>query len=131
MTKHLPTKSTLVILTLALTIWACKTVYPTEPIQESLLSDQILLGYPSYNTQTYVIIDHEKPLFKKQYVAAYLYKQGIPRWVGWHLQTSDLGDIDRQDDFRLDESLPSDAIKVRPTDYSGSGFDRGHVCPSG
>ncbi len=34
------------------------------------------------------------------------------------------------EDFRPDQSLPEGA-QIRPTDYRGSGYDRGHQCPSG
>src|SRR5262249_30181204 len=36
----------------------------------------------------------------------------------------------RQDDFRNDTTLPAGWYQVLGTDYSGSGFDRGHMCPS-
>jgi endonuclease G len=37
---------------------------------------------------------------------------------------------DRQDNFRPDDALPAAWYKVRPTDYTGSGYDRGHIAPS-
>jgi endonuclease G len=40
------------------------------------------------------------------------------------------GSAPRQDDFRADGSLPSGWYQVKPPDYSGYGFDRGHNCPS-
>jgi len=35
-----------------------------------------------------------------------------------------------QDNFRPDDALPAEAYKVRPNDYTGSGYDRGHIAPS-
>jgi endonuclease G len=50
--------------------------------------------------------------------------------VGWHLESSDLGSTPRQDDFRPDQ-LPSQWwYAVSHSSYTGSGFDRGHNCPS-
>jgi len=69
-------------------------------------------------------------LTKPQYVLSYNRDQGKPNWVSWHLDQDDLGGAARQDDFRADESLPSDWYQVKTSDYSGSGFDRGHNCPS-
>lgn len=56
--------------------------------------------------------------------------RGIPNWVSWHLDKGWLGTAPRQDDFRSDMSLPSGLYKVQATDYTGSGFDRGHNTPS-
>jgi endonuclease G len=55
---------------------------------------------------------------------------GTPNWVAWHLQSEDMGSAPRQDDFRSDNTLPSAWYRVVSTSYSGSGFDRGHNCPS-
>lgn len=57
--------------------------------------------------------------------------RGIPNWVAWHLDTSWLGSANRQNDFRPDPSLPDGWYQVMDSDYSGSGFDRGHHAPSG
>jgi endonuclease G len=57
--------------------------------------------------------------------------KGIPNWVSWHLNSTWIGTTPRQDDYRADTSLPAGWYQVQSTDYSGSGFDRGHMCPSG
>ncbi|SNR53928.1 endonuclease G [Hymenobacter mucosus] len=41
-----------------------------------------------------------------------------------------LGSTPRQDNFAADATLPSGWYRVGSTSYSGSGFDRGHNCPS-
>lgn len=70
-------------------------------------------------------------MVKPQYALAYHRDRGTPIWTSWHLDTSWLGSTPRQDDFRADTSLPSGWYQVQGTDYSGSGYDRGHMCPSG
>ena len=40
------------------------------------------------------------------------------------------GTAPRQDDFRADPGLPRQFYPVTPASYAGSGFDRGHHCPS-
>lgn len=55
---------------------------------------------------------------------------GLPNWASWDLTASDLGSSGRSPDFGTDTSLPGSFYKVTTTDYSGSGFDRGHMCPS-
>ncbi|UOQ82059.1 DNA/RNA non-specific endonuclease [Hymenobacter sp. 5414T-23] len=40
------------------------------------------------------------------------------------------GAAPRQDDFRADDALPEGWYQVQGSSYQGSGFDRGHNCPS-
>lgn len=67
---------------------------------------------------------------KTQYTMSYNNSKKTCNWVSWHLSTAWLGSAARQDDFRNDTSLPTGWVQVGGTDYSGSGFDRGHMCPS-
>ena len=67
---------------------------------------------------------------KTQYSLSYHRDRGTPNWVSWHLDPTWLGSAPRQDDFRADASLPTGWYRVPGTAYSGSGFDRGHNCPS-
>ena len=70
-------------------------------------------------------------LEKPQYALSYNCQTGIPNWVSWQLNRSWLGSVDRSDDFRPDSDLPDGCYAVRPNDYRGSGYDRGHLTPSG
>jgi endonuclease G len=67
---------------------------------------------------------------KTQYALAYHRDRGTPVWTSWHLDTGWLGSIGRQNDFRADTTLPAGWYQVQGTDYSGSGYDRGHMTPS-
>jgi len=69
-------------------------------------------------------------LVKPQYTLSYNRDQGKPNWVSWHLSSAWLGSAPRQNNFAAEASLPAGWYRVQPTDYSGSGFDRGHNCPS-
>ncbi|MGD1699306.1 DNA/RNA non-specific endonuclease [Dapis sp. BLCC M229] len=89
----------------------------------------ITLGNPSNATTT--IENSENYLMEKaQYVLSYNRKKGIANWVSWQLNKSWLGNVERQDDFRPDDSLPEEWYQVRPNDYRNSGYDRGHLIPS-
>ena len=68
---------------------------------------------------------------KSQYVLSYHRDRGEPNWTAWHLNSSWIGSTPRQDDFRADATLPTAWYHVQGTSYSGSGYDRGHMCPSG
>jgi endonuclease G len=92
-------------------------------------SEHLTMGNPS-NAVTNVLQPNNYLMEKPQYSMSYSRDNGGPNWVSWHLDTSWLGSAPRQDDFRADTSLPTGWYRVQATDYSGSGFDRGHMCPS-
>ena len=92
-------------------------------------SEHLTMGNPS-NAVTNVLQPNNYLMEKPQYSMSYSRDNGGPNWVSWHLDTSWLGSAPRQDDFRADTTLPTGWYRVQATDYSGSGFDRGHMCPS-
>ncbi len=53
-----------------------------------------------------------------------------PNWASWDLTASDVGNSGRSANFFPDTNLPAFFFEVQPTNYVGSGFDRGHTCPS-
>jgi|ERR1039458_4053229 uncharacterized repeat protein (TIGR01451 family) len=55
---------------------------------------------------------------------------GEPNWASWDLTASDLGSSGRNSSFYTDTNLPANFYHVSTGDYSGSGYDRGHMCPS-
>jgi endonuclease G len=92
-------------------------------------SEHLVMGNPS-NAVTDVNQPGNYLLDKPQYAVSYNRDLGRPNWVSWHLASIWLGSTPRQDDFRADSTLPAGWYQVQATDYSGSGFDRGHHCPS-
>jgi endonuclease G len=65
------------------------------------------------------------------YVESYSAPRGTPNWVSWHLDASNTTNATaRLDNFAGFNGLPSSAYVVQSNSYSGSGFDRGHNCPS-
>lgn len=93
-------------------------------------NSNLLLGNPS-NAQYSVLFPSNYLMDKTQYTISYNSANGTPNWVSWYVGSTSLGSTPRQDDFRADTSLPSGWYQVGSTSYSGSGFDRGHNCPSG
>lgn len=69
-------------------------------------------------------------IIKPQYTLSYNRSKGHANWVAWELSRNWLGSSDRQNDFRPDDNLPQSWVKIVPNDYSNTGFDRGHLCPS-
>jgi endonuclease G len=64
------------------------------------------------------------------FAASYNERKGTPNWVSWRLTKDDLGEAARQNDFRPDPSLPQGFPEINSSDYSSSGYERGHLCPS-
>ncbi|HKP72894.1 MAG TPA: DNA/RNA non-specific endonuclease [Pyrinomonadaceae bacterium] len=93
-------------------------------------SEHLTMGNPSNATE-----DVNQPtnylMIKNGYALAYHRDRGTPIWTSWHLDSSWLGSTGRQNDFRADTTLPAGWYQVQGSDYSGSGYDRGHMTPSG
>lgn len=66
---------------------------------------------------------------RAQYWMDYHDVRGVPNWVSWNLTSADVG-LSGRSSFIEDDTLPSGFYRVKTTDYSGSGYDRGHLCPS-
>ena len=111
----------LILVTLSLT--ACKKDTPAGPSRD----DHLTLGNPSgagtADENNYLL---EKP----QYVLSYNRHRGTANWVSWHLSAAWRGNAARSNSFRTDDQLPAGWDRVASSDYTNSGFDRGHLCPS-
>lgn len=92
-------------------------------------NDHISMGNPS-NATTDIASPDNYLMTKSYYTLSYNSTRGSPNWVSWHVDASDLDTFGRSEDFRADTSLPAGWYRVCETCYGGSGFDRGHNCPS-
>lgn len=63
-------------------------------------------------------------------VISYNNSRGTANWISWKTAAADLGDRLERPDFRPDRRLPSGFTVINYYDYSGSGYDRGHLVPS-
>lgn len=66
---------------------------------------------------------------RPQYALSYNEYLHISNWVAWHLNASDIGTAERGG-FVPDPALPPAFYRVVTSDYTRSGYDRGHNCPS-
>jgi endonuclease G, mitochondrial len=87
------------------------------------------LGIPDASTAVSTNTTHYLSV-KHQYVVSYNGSRKTPNWSSWELNSSWLGTTARQDTYRPDDTLPTNIPQASLADYSGSGFDRGHMCPS-
>jgi endonuclease G, mitochondrial len=114
----------ILILTIAISVSACRN--PNDPGTGNI---NLLMGNPSQatsspgNSENYLIA-------RPQYVLSYAKTKGTPNWVSWELNASWLGNSGRVGKFAPDEDLPADWERVKTSDYTGSGFDRGHMVNS-
>ncbi|HEX6085767.1 MAG TPA: DNA/RNA non-specific endonuclease [Thermoanaerobaculia bacterium] len=67
---------------------------------------------------------------KPELTLSYNRDRGTPNWVSWHLADEWVGSLARVDTFRPDPQVPAEWYRVTHLDYSGSGFDRGHMVPN-
>ena len=67
---------------------------------------------------------------KPEFALSYNRDRGTANWVSWHLSDEWTGFLGRVDTFRPDPAVPADWYRVGEFDYSGSGFDRGHLVPN-
>ena len=64
------------------------------------------------------------------YTLSYNIGHGTPNWSAWVLTKSHLsGHEPRSPQFYPDPLVPI-AYRVQPSDYTNSGYDRGHMCPA-
>jgi endonuclease G len=63
-------------------------------------------------------------------VFSYNNSRGTVNWVAWRTTRTDLGNSIPRPDFEADQRLPKSLRRIAYYDYSGSGYDRGHMVPS-
>ena len=63
-------------------------------------------------------------------VISYNNARGTANWAAWRTTRYDLGDSLRRPPFLPDPRLPRWYNRIMQSDYSGSGYDRGHLVPS-
>ncbi len=111
----------------------------TQNLDQKLVDDappatgensNMYLGNPS-NAQPNYILKNNFLINLPYYSLSYDADRGIANWVSWHLNQDGLvSNTSRRDNYAEYQGLPESWHMVHPKSYSGSGFDRGHHCPS-
>jgi endonuclease G, mitochondrial len=120
----------LILLLCATTFIACDDPKDPEPIVPSTnREDNLALGNPSGATAN-ISNDEDYLITKPQYTLSYNNTENRCNWVSWHLSSDWKGTATRNDNFIPDPDLPSGWWRAVTGNYTGTNFDRGHVCPS-
>ena len=108
-----------------------QTPQPSLPPATTEQAAQIFLalGNPTGATNSTSYPDNYL-IVNTAYALSYNSSKATPNWVAWRIAESDFGATNRQNNFRPDVNLPKGWTRATPADYTGSGFDRGHLCPS-
>ncbi len=113
---------------IALFIGCTPTPKVSTPVKPST-SVNLFLGNPSGANASVTTPDNYL-IVRPQYALSYNRSKGIPNWASWQLNKSWLGSTDRQNNFRPDDTLPNGWVRITPSAYTGSGYDKGHIIPS-
>jgi len=93
-------------------------------------NSDLLMGNPSNATSAIVMMDNYL-IDQGYYTESYNSTKGEPNWVSWHLDATNITNASpRENNFAGFSGLPAGWFEVQSNGYSGSGFDRGHNCPS-
>lgn len=91
------------------------------------ISPHLALGIPDTssvgNTTRWLLV-------RPQLATSYDTTRKVPNWTAWTLDVTNFGPATRATTFRIDPLLPTGTPQARDSDYTNSGFDRGHLCPS-
>jgi endonuclease G len=93
-------------------------------------NSNLLMGNPT-GAQATAVTPENYLIDQHYYAESYSMTRGTPNWVSWHLDATNTTNVSpRQDNFAGYSGLPPGWYVVQSNSYSGSGFDRGHNCPS-
>ncbi|ELR64618.1 DNA/RNA endonuclease G [Photobacterium marinum] len=75
--------------------------------------------------------ESDQILCRDGYAAGYNYQNKVSDWVAYHITKESVNAFyERSNSFRSDKDVPS-SFRVTSSDYSKTGYDRGHLAPSG
>ncbi|MBZ0205930.1 MAG: DNA/RNA non-specific endonuclease [Flavobacteriales bacterium] len=102
----------------------------TTPPPAPAPNDPLTMGNPSGAIAS-VVLANNYLIERPQFSLAYDNSRGTASWVAWHLSSEWLGPVPRCDCFSPDPLLPNGYFVAFTWNYTNTGFNRGHLCPSG
>ena len=108
---------------------------PPEPDDNNINRNKYrgkLLEYPKLSTDSVMnlLIIKETSQYGITYSLEWDCNKKANRWTVYQLHDgNNMNNVSRKDDFKEDPDIPYQ-YRTKLSDYSGSGFSRGHLCPS-
>ncbi|MEY4916365.1 MAG: hypothetical protein RL616_278 [Verrucomicrobiota bacterium] len=126
-----PTPSAPLKTKLALLIAVFTAIFSLAPQAHATISTalQMQLGNPS-SASTNATVTNNFLVQRTVQSFGYNAHYNEPVWASWDLTTADVGGSGRNSTFYTDTNLLATFYWVKTADYTGSGFDRGHLTPS-
>ena len=108
------------------------TAISTAPTDPSLYTypSAIYRSHTAFGTPTGGSATSDVRLSKNTHYISYNCNRGGPNWVAWNLNKTHFGDAARSTSFYVDTSLPTGCYRVTTSDYTNSGYSRGHMVRS-
>jgi endonuclease G len=101
------------------------TTRPTVAPAAAVYRNHLEFGVPTDGTPA-----DDYRMDKREYSLSYNSKRGGPNWVSWNLNRTHFGAAPRCDCFAVDTLVPSRMTRIGSSDYTGSGYSRGHMVMS-
>ena len=109
---------------------ADRIIDPGPAAIDPVLVEKFLpFGNPS-NATSQITDRNNYLVVKRSHAFSYNNDRGTVNWTAWRTSINDLGNNLPRPQFAPDDSLPPFFRKITAFDYSGSGYDRGHMVPS-
>ena len=122
--------SLLLVIALAIGGDDLKALIGLETIQEQTAQPVEQTGAERLEIPTTIKGKQGQIIQRTGYTLAYDKKTKTPQWVAWELTKEETnGNHERTDKFLPDPDV--EGAQVVTTDYTGSGYDRGHMAPAG
>jgi DNA/RNA endonuclease G (NUC1) len=103
------------------------TIEAPEVAPSSTYSDNVEFGLPSAATSTST---NDRLIVRPEFTLSYNEARGTPNWVSYELDSRQIATgADRCNCFTADPEITPNKI-LYTADYTGGGFDRGHMAPS-